>query len=101
MTTEKSKADARALWALAVLDAQAKRYESSTLTPAYVGVTSKVDGSRLVFWRISATGIRALQADCQGMFPTADAARMAAALVIYPDLPEAVRRELGECPGGC
>lgn len=33
-----------------------------------------------------------------GYLPTPDAARRAAALALFPTLPEAVRAELGECP---
>lgn len=83
-------------WATRVLDAWAKRFEVSTITPGYVGVTSKVDGARLGYWRISVNGIRALQGDCQGMFSSADAARIAAAEAVWPDLPERVRADIGE-----
>lgn len=85
-------------WAYRVLDAQAKSRESKPITPGYVGVTSKVDGARLGYWRVSVDGIRALQGDCRGMFSSSDAARHAAAEAVFPTLPEAVRAELGECP---
>lgn len=70
-----------ALEAVEVLDARAKSDESRPPAPSYVGVTSKVDGERLGYWRIS-LNLRALQGDCQGMFASAHAARIAAAAAV-------------------
>ncbi len=92
MTTEKAKADARALWAVRVLDAWSKdggpadsRYWSSNAHPegddnCYCD-TEGTDWTRMVK---------------RGSGP--DAARLSAATALYPDLPESVRRELGEMP---
>lgn len=87
------EADARALWAVRVLDAWAEQ------APDYPFMTTRGEpdeAERWCCWRESA--------DCEGEVqcyfyaPTPDAARIAAATALYPDLPESVRRELGECP---
>ena len=68
----------RAMWAVHVFDAWAKKNEVQFPGPSYLGVTSKVDGARLGYWRIF-RGLTAVQGDCRGMFRTADDARICAA----------------------
>ena len=90
---DRAEADARALWAVRVLDAWAARYGArwqggATTDP--VNVCSCVLG---------ATGLRLrFERERVHMAPTPDAARLAAATAVFPELPEAVRAELGARP---
>lgn len=91
---EKSKADARALWAVRVLDAWAANKSRA-----------EIDGDEVRYWSNSQSEELAYCSTEGGMVTrlirsqeTPDAARLAAATALYPDLPESVRRELGECP---
>ena len=86
----KSKADARALWAEAVLD---KRQELNPDEHAFATCYLPELPFPPRKWKC-------VSFSHSGMFlgSTAREARLAAATSLYPDLPEAVRRELGECP---
>lgn len=79
------------MWAVRVLDAWTKKHEVQFPGPAYHGVTSKVDGARLGYWRIF-RGLAAIQGDCQGMFKTADAARICAAEMLVDEDPTLGKR---------
>ena len=82
---EKSKADARALWAVRVLDAWAAKQPGRPTSPS----PNRTEHGDWWVW-VTAGGYH--------IGPDPDAARHAAATALYPDLPESVRRELGECP---
>ncbi len=92
---EKAKADARALWAADVLDAWAEANEEATppVPTFHRYMHSRVGSAPVAKWT-------ALVRGHVEHFVTAREARIRAARAIYPDLPESVRRELGECPGG-
>ena len=79
------EADARALWAVRVLDAWAAKQPGRPTSPS----PNRTEHGDWWVW-ITAGGYH--------IGPDPDAARLAAATALYPDLPEAVRRELGECP---
>lgn len=80
----KAAADARALWSVRVLDAWADVTET-----AYV--CEVTDGACEV-------SSMAGKFSALGSGPTPDVARLAAATAIWSELPEAVRREIGERP---
>ncbi len=81
---DKLRADARALWSVRVLDEHAAHY--NRVTPIAPTRTSR--GDYQIWWH---TGK-------QWFGATPDAARLAAALAVFPTLPADVRAELGECP---
>ena len=90
--TTKLEADARALWAVRVLDAWSQdagpvdsRYWSSNAHPES-DLHCYCDTEGTDWTRIVRRG------------PTQDAARLAAARAVFPSLPESVRQELGEEP---
>jgi len=82
----KLEADARALWAVRVLDAWAQETH---------GVWRLVNdtGPWGVQWVVSLT-----DAMTKGCAETPDAARLAAAEAVFPELPADVRAKLGERP---
>jgi hypothetical protein len=86
----KVKADARALWADAALDA----WRTANTRRQHVERSKDEAGSvcevELYFERIDSKEYH--------YGPTPRAARLAAARAVWPDLPEPVRRKLGECP---
>lgn len=86
------KADARALWAVRVLDAQALAQDlNAPPRPRrqcglwLVAAPFRTPDDYLVEWRIF-----------NGATP--EAARLAAAQAVFPSLPAHVREKLGECP---
>ncbi len=88
----KGLADARALWAVRVLDAYADAYSIPSLGEHRNPPAPVAQGyAPACYFSIRPKG-KALIA------PTRDAARLAAALAVYPELPADVRAELGECP---
>jgi hypothetical protein len=82
-------ADARALWAVRVLDAWAKVHSR----PAYWKTRVRFDGENecALFYTNGAKFVYRLG-------PTPDAAREAAALAVWPELPADARQALGEQP---
>ena len=93
---EKSKADARALWAVAVLDTvllqlgRVTSWDTTLMGTGYYWTTFR-DGSGDTIdgpWDAGALVESTTPRD----------ARLVAARGAFPDLPEAVRRELRECP---
>lgn len=82
----KHKADARALWAVRVLDARKRDYGDGWDGP--LGPEMSADGR----WFVFAGG------DHCHYGANEDAARHAAALAVFPTLPVDVRAALGECP---
>lgn len=85
-----SSADARALWAVRVLDAWAARHESEE-TRAW-----ECSDDDCGVWYCDLSGSAEIRRILKA--PTPDAARHAAALAVFPSLPADVRAELGECP---
>jgi hypothetical protein len=83
------RSDARALWAVRVLDAWRKH---STLWWAVDNQGDEVSGSYWVVFTLAGS-YRAL-----AVGPSEDAARLAAAQTVFPTLPADVRAKLGECP---
>lgn len=83
------EADARALWAVRVLDAWAKVHSR----PAYWKTRVRFDGENecALFYTNGAKFIYRLG-------PTPDAAREVAALAVWPELSADVRQQLGERP---
>ncbi len=85
-------ADARALWAVRVLDAWADARDGRGQWQL-----QKLTGFNVTTYSVLCTGRDAL--DLQHEHATsADAARLAAALAVLPGLPTDVRAKLGECP---
>lgn len=88
--TERLRADARALWAVRVLDAWRMantRRQHVERSKDEAGRTWEVE---LYFERLNSKEFH------YGLTP--DAARHAAALAVLPTLPADVRAKLGECP---
>jgi hypothetical protein len=81
------RADARALWAVRVLDAWAAR-NPSKLAPATAPIAKR---ENVLGWTTFVLGI-----EYDGASP--DAARLAAAEAVFPELPESVRADLGAKP---
>ena len=89
--------DARALWAVRVLDAWAERKPALAFTTEFfgcaaTGVPSEDDHSE--DWACVARNSSALRY----LGSTPDAARLAAADAVFPELPSDVRAKLGERP---
>lgn len=72
-------------WAVRVLDAVAR----ASWVGSFRTEPEDVSGEQVWFCHDDERGFRG---------PTPDAARHAAALAVFPTLPEAVRAEIGECP---
>lgn len=77
----------RSAWAVRVLDAWAGLRDGRQWRTEWRELTAELSQ-----WECFVPGL------AHGTGLTSDAARMAAALAVYPTLPEAVRAELGECP---
>lgn len=85
-----TRADARALWSVRVLDAWADFWHTDSPQPQ-----RQNDGTFVVVWLDEILG---LVEEHERSGPTRDEARHAAALAVYPTLPADARAELGECP---
>lgn len=83
---------ARRDWDTRVLDAWAELHEEAQ-PPTPVNHRYMPGLAR---WSLSGSCVPGVSL---GRFPDARAARHAAALAIWPTLPESVRADLGECPG--
>ncbi len=86
--------DARALWAVRVLDA----FEDDV--PGHLGPSAPTRDMKrkpAQRWRVFGAWTIAGVRSCH-YGPTPDAARLAAALAVFDSLPEDVRAKIGECP---
>lgn len=82
---DKRRADARALWAVRVLDACGVAWKNSV--PAPIPVYNEPSWVVVLPMHIGAK-----------YGPTPDAARLAAAQAVFESLPAEVKKGLGECP---
>ena len=88
--TEKSKADARTLWAIKTLLAALVQHAAPVGRHLSIAVSGNGESFAVYFDDD--------ERELAGSIPDGPRCVIAAAESLYPDLPEAVRRELGECP---
>lgn len=84
------EADARALWAVRVLDAWSEKNPDDTLAPRYRGEPFTAPEIQWEAYIVTSGEWE--------LFPSPDAARLAAAEAVFPELPADVRAKLGERP---
>ncbi len=94
-TLAKLRADARALWAVRVLDAwQQENVMRAEPFRCYAPFDMEVDAP--LNWLCTANADDGVSRRFLALTP--DAARLSAALAVFPSLPADVRAKLGECP---